>query len=82
MVSYTTADLRDEINHYHGGEDSRTAIERHHGRCQNIEGRTLEKDFDSHTPVHGGLDAYVPHPLSSLGVWGGMALAPHLRMVL
>jgi hypothetical protein len=30
MASYTTIDLREEINRHRGGEDSRTTIERHH----------------------------------------------------
>jgi hypothetical protein len=62
MASYTTMDLKDEINCRHGGEDSRTAIERHHKRRRNIEGRSLEKDFDSHAPVRGGPVAHAPHP--------------------
>jgi hypothetical protein len=32
IASYMMTDLREEINHCHGGEDSRTAIERHHER--------------------------------------------------
>jgi hypothetical protein len=54
MASYTTTNLREEINRRRGGEDSRTAIERHHERRQDIEGRNLEKDFDLHVPVRGG----------------------------
>jgi hypothetical protein len=46
MASYTTTDLREEINRRRGGEDSRTAIEHHHERCRDIEGRNLEKDFN------------------------------------
>jgi hypothetical protein len=62
MASYTTADLRVEINHRCGGEDSRTAIEHNRERRRNIEGRNLEKDFDSHAPVCGGLVAHAPCP--------------------
>jgi hypothetical protein len=32
MASYTTIDLSEEINRHHGGEDSRTTIERRHER--------------------------------------------------
>jgi hypothetical protein len=32
MGSYTTMDLREEINHRRGGEDNRIAIERHRER--------------------------------------------------
>jgi hypothetical protein len=32
MGSYTTTDLREEINHRRGGEDNRIAIERHRER--------------------------------------------------
>jgi hypothetical protein len=59
-----TADLRDEINRCRGWEASRTTIERHCERRRNIEGRNLEKDFDSHAPVHGGPVAHAPRPLA------------------
>jgi hypothetical protein len=45
MASYTTTDLREEINRRRGGKDSRTTIQRHRERRQDIEGR-LEKDFN------------------------------------
>jgi hypothetical protein len=32
MVSYTMINLKKEINHHRGGEDSCTAIEHHHER--------------------------------------------------
>jgi hypothetical protein len=57
MVSYTTADLREKINHRRGGEDSRTTIEHLRKRHRDIEGRNLEKDFGLHAPVCGGLVA-------------------------
>jgi hypothetical protein len=72
MVSYTTTDLKAEISHRHGGEDSCITIERQHERCQNIEGCNLMKDFDSHAPVRGSPAARVPHPPSSPGVSGGV----------
>jgi hypothetical protein len=53
MVSYMMMDLREEINHCCGGEDSRTAIERHRKRHWDIEGRNLKKDFNLHAPMHG-----------------------------
>jgi hypothetical protein len=71
MVSYTTTYLRDEINRHRSGEDSRTAIECHRERHWNIEGRNLEKDFDSHAPVRGGLIAHAPRAPSSLKVLRG-----------
>jgi hypothetical protein len=40
MASYQTSDLREEINHRCGGEDSHTTIERSHERRRDIEGRT------------------------------------------
>jgi hypothetical protein len=62
MASYTMTYLRKEINRHRGGEGSRTAIERHHERRQNIEGRNIEKDFDSNAPVRGGPVAHAPRP--------------------
>jgi transposase len=84
MTSYMTTDLREEINRCCGGEDSRTAIELHRERRQNIEGHNLRKNFDSHAPVRGGPVAHAPRPPNPLEVSGGggcMALVPHLRMV-
>jgi hypothetical protein len=82
MASYTTTDLREEINRRHDGEDSCTAIECHRERRRDIKGRNLKKYFDLHAPVCGGLVAHAPLPPNSLGVSRGcMTLAPHLRMV-
>jgi hypothetical protein len=82
MASYMTVDLREEINRRCGGEGSRTAIECLCERRRDIEGHNLEKDFNLHALVHGGLVAHAPLPPKSLGVPGGcMARAPHLRMV-
>jgi hypothetical protein len=82
MASYTTADLREEINRRWGGEDCHTTIERHHERRRGIEGHNLKKDFDLHAPVVGRQVAHVPLPPNSPRVSRGcMALAPHLRMV-
>jgi hypothetical protein len=82
MVSYTTIDLREEINRHRGREDSRIAIERHRERRQNIEDHNLEEDFDSRAPAHGGPIAHAPRPPITLRILGGcMALAPHLCMV-
>jgi hypothetical protein len=50
MASYVMADLRAEINHRRGGEDGRVTIERRRERHRDIEGRNLEKDYDSHAP--------------------------------
>jgi hypothetical protein len=61
-------DLCDELIRCRGGEDSCITIERHREWRCNIEGRNLERDFES---------------LERLWhmSWGCMALAPHLRMV-
>jgi hypothetical protein len=76
-------DLREEISRRRGGEDSRTAIEHHHERRQDIKVHNLKKDFDLHAPVRGGLVAHAPLPPNSSRVsgGGGMVLAPHLSMV-
>jgi hypothetical protein len=46
MASYTTTDLREEINRRRGRKDSRTTIQRHRERRRDIEDRHLEKDFN------------------------------------
>jgi hypothetical protein len=69
MASYATADLRAKINRCRGGEDGRVTIERRRERRRDIEGRNLEKDFDSHAPSHkspSALEAYLRCP-GSLG---------------
>jgi hypothetical protein len=82
MASYMMMDHREEINRRRGREDGHTTIEHHRERHQDIEGHNLEKDFDLHAPVRGGLVTHAPLPPNSLGVSGGcMALAPHLCMV-
>jgi hypothetical protein len=60
MASYETTNLKKEINHHRGGEDSRTTIERNSERRQDIKGRNLEKDFDLHALVGA---RQVPHAL-------------------
>jgi hypothetical protein len=55
-------DLREEINRHHGGEDSRTAIECHHERRRDIEGHSLEKDFDLSTRAVGLSRRYTVPP--------------------
>jgi hypothetical protein len=82
MASYATADLRAEINRHCGGEDGRVTIERRCERRRDIEGRNLEKDFNSQAPSHRSPSACEAYPPSSPGVTGGcMTLVPHLRMV-
>jgi hypothetical protein len=73
MVSYTTTDLREGINHRCGGEDSRTTIKCHRERCRDIDDRNLEKDFDLHALVRGGLVAHPPLPPNPLEFQGGGA---------
>jgi hypothetical protein len=76
-------DLREEINHRRGGEDSRSTIERNRERRRDIKGRNLERDLDLHAPVGARQAAHAPLPLAPCEFRGGgcMALAPHLRMV-
>jgi hypothetical protein len=71
MASYATADLRAEINHRRGGEDGRVTIERRRERRRDIEGRNLEKDFDSQVPSRRSPSAREAYPPSSPGVTGG-----------
>jgi hypothetical protein len=65
-------DLMEEINRHRGGEDSRTAIKRHHERHRDIEGRNLKKHFDLHAPVHGDLVTHALLPPNSLGASRGV----------
>jgi hypothetical protein len=82
MASYMMTDLREEINHRHGGEDSRTTIDWHCERRRYIKGCNLEKDFDLHALVRGVLVAHASPPPTPREFRGRcMALAPHLRMV-
>jgi hypothetical protein len=71
MASYTMTDLREVINCRRGGEDNHIAIEHHRERRRDIEGRNLEKGFDIHVPVRGGLVAHTSLPLTPLEFWGG-----------
>jgi hypothetical protein len=65
-------DLRDELNHHRRGEDSRITIERRHERRRNIEGRNLERDFESLAPSREALVARVMRPPSSPTGSGGV----------
>jgi hypothetical protein len=76
MASYETTDLREEINHCRGGEDSRTTIERNCERRRDIEGRNLEKDFDLHALVGAHQVAHAPLPPNSPGVLGVHGIGP------
>jgi hypothetical protein len=71
MASYAMTDLRAEINRRRGGEDGRVTIERRRERRRDIEGRNLEKDFDSHAPSRRSPSAREAYPPSSPGVTGG-----------
>jgi hypothetical protein len=71
MASYMMADLRAEINRRRGGEDGRVTIECRRERHRDIEGRNLEKDFDSQAPSHRSPSACEAYPPSSPGVTGG-----------
>jgi hypothetical protein len=51
LSSIATASLRDELIHRRQGEDSRITIERHRERRRNIEGRNVERDFESLAPA-------------------------------
>jgi hypothetical protein len=83
MASYQTTDLWEEINRHRGGEDSRTTIKHNCERRRDIEGHNLERDFDLHALVGARQVAHAPLPLApqEFGGGGGMALAPHLCMV-
>jgi hypothetical protein len=65
------ADLRAEINRRRGAEDNCITIEHQRERHQNIEGRNLENDFDSHALVRGSLVAHAPCFPTSPGVSRG-----------
>jgi hypothetical protein len=71
MASYTTTDLRAEINRRRGGEDGRVTIERRREKRRDIEGRNLEKKIDSHALSHRSPSAREAYPPSSSGVTGG-----------
>jgi hypothetical protein len=71
MASYATANLRAEINRRCGGEDGRVTIERRRERRRDIEGRNLEKDFDSHVPSRRSPSAREAYPPSSRELRGG-----------
>jgi hypothetical protein len=64
MVRYVAADLRAEINHRCGGEDSRITIERLHERRRDVEGRDLQKEFNAHVPARGGPPRVCHRPLA------------------
>jgi hypothetical protein len=82
-TSATMVDLRTELNHHRDGKDSRITIKHQRERRRNIEGRNLEGEFDSLTPVREAPMVHATRPPSSPGLSGGcMALAPHLRMVI
>jgi hypothetical protein len=81
MKCYMMTDLREEINHRRGGEDSCTTIECHHKRRRDTEGCNLEKGFDLHALVGGRQVTHAPLPLTPREFGGCMALAPHLCML-
>jgi hypothetical protein len=62
IANYQTTELREEINHRRGGENSRTTIKHNHERHRDIEGRNLERDFDLHAPVGARQVAHAPLP--------------------
>jgi hypothetical protein len=66
VASITTVDLRAELNRRRNGEDSRITIKRQRERRHNMEGRNLEKDFDSLT-ARGAPAARVVRPPASPG---------------
>jgi hypothetical protein len=82
LPSIAMTDLRDELIRRCRGEDSRITIERYRERRRNIEGRNLERDFESLTPAREVPAARAMRcPSSPAGSRGCMALVPHLRMV-
>jgi hypothetical protein len=81
VVSITIADLRAELNHRHDGEDNRITIECQCERRRNVDGRNLERDFDSLMAREAPVAHAVRPPASPRSSGGCMAVAPHLRMV-
>jgi hypothetical protein len=82
LPSIPTTDLRNELIHRCRGEDSHITIECHRERCRNIEGRNLERDFESLALTREAPAVRAMRPPSYLpGSRGCMPLAPHLRMV-
>jgi hypothetical protein len=82
LPSITTVDLRDKLIRRHRGEDSRITIERHHERQHNVEGRNLERDFESLALAREAPAAHAMRPPSSpAGSGWCMVLAPHLQIV-
>jgi hypothetical protein len=67
-----TVDLRDELIHRRRGEDSHITIERHHERHRNIEGRNLERDFESLALAREALETRAMRPPSSPVGSGGV----------
>jgi hypothetical protein len=72
------ADLRDELIRCHWSENSRITIERHRERRRNIEGRNLERDFESIAPAREALAAPAMRPPSSPVGFGGVWRLHHI----
>jgi hypothetical protein len=85
------ADLRDELIRRRRGEDSCITIERHRERHCNIEGRNLERDFESLALARDAPVTFAMQPPSSpagsrgvwhlhhiSGWWSGHKFQPHL----
>jgi hypothetical protein len=73
LPSIATAHLHDELIRRRRGEDSCITIERHCERRRNIEGRNLERDFESLAPAREAPTSRAMRPLAlhwALGVYG------------
>jgi hypothetical protein len=78
LPSIVMADLRDELIRHHKGEDNHITIERHRERRRNIEGRNLERDFESLAPAREAPATRVMRPPSYLAGSGGVWCLHHI----
>jgi hypothetical protein len=78
LPSIVTGDLRDELICRRRGEDSHTTIECHRERRHNIEGRILERDFESLGPAPEAPATRAIHPPSSPADSGGVWCLHHI----
>jgi hypothetical protein len=78
LSSIVTADLRDELIHHRWGEDRCITIERHCERRHNIEGRNLERYFESLAPAREVTAARAMRPLTLQWALGGVWHLHHI----
>jgi hypothetical protein len=78
LPSIATADLHDKLIRCCKGEDSRITIEPHRERRHNIEGRNLERDFESLAPAREVPTVDVMRPPSSPAGFGAVWRLHHI----